>query len=69
MAMSQLGRVTLGFTGDRFDTQFIDLTCGSRRKHYLVLQLCKEGKPERIILEHIQHTGNTYLATLCLVCR
>ena len=32
MAMCELGRVTLGFTWDRFDAEFINLPCGRRRE-------------------------------------
>ena len=54
-SMSKLGRVAFGFTWDGLNTQLVDLTCGSRRKHHLVFQLCEEGIPERVIFKHIQN--------------
>ena len=68
MSVSKLGRVAFGFAWDGFDTQLVDLTCGSRRKHHLVFQLCEEGIPERVILKHIQNTWDTNLSTGSLIC-
>ena len=68
MSVSKLGRVAFGFTWDGFDTQLVDLTCGSRRKHHLVFQLCKEGIPEGVIFKHIQNTWDTNLSTGSLIC-
>ena len=68
MSVSKLGRVAFGFTWDGFDTQLVDLTCGSRRKYHLVFQLCKEGIPERVILKHVQNTWDTNLSTGSLIC-
>ena len=68
MSVSKLGRVAFGFTWDGFDTQLVDLTCGSRRKHHLVFQLCKEGIPEGVIFKHVQNTWDTNLSTGSLIC-
>ena len=53
MAVSQLRRITFGFTGNGFDAQLIDLPGRSRREHHPISQLCKEGKPEGVVLIHI----------------
>ena len=53
MSVGKLGRIALGFTWNGFNAQFINLSGGGRRKHYLIFQLSKEGIPERIILKHI----------------
>lgn len=68
MSVSKLGRVAFGFTWDGLNTQLVDLTCGSRRKHHTVFQLCEEGIPERVILKHIQNTWDTNLSTGSLIC-
>ena len=68
MSVSKFCRIAFGLTWDGFDTQLIDLTCGSRRKHHLIFQFCKESIPERIILKHVQNTRDTDLSTGCLVC-
>jgi hypothetical protein len=62
MPVSQLGRITFGFAGDRFDTQFINFAVGNRRKYHFISQIRKESKPERVVLVHIQHSRNTNLA-------
>ena len=67
MTVCKLRRITFGFTWDGFDTQFVNLSGGSRREYHLILQFCKECIPERIILKHIQDTRDTYLASGCFV--
>ena len=69
MAVGQLGRITFRFAGDGFNTQLVNLPGGGGREHHLVFQLRKEGKPERIILEHIQDSGDTHLSSDCLIRR
>ena len=54
VTVRKLGRVALGFARDRLDSQFIDLSGGSRREDDLEPELRKESEPERIILEHIE---------------
>ena len=49
MTMCKLRRITFGFTWDGFNTQFVNLSVGSRREYNLILQFCKERIPERII--------------------
>ena len=68
MSVSKFCRIAFGLTWDGFDTQLIDLTCGSRRKHHLIFQFGKESIPKRIILKHVQNTRDTDLSTGCLVC-
>ena len=68
MSVSKFCRIAFGLTWDGLDTQLIDLTCGSRRKHHLVFQFGKESIPERVILKHVQNTRDTDLSTGCLVC-
>ena len=67
MAVGQFRRIALGFAGNGFNTQLVDLVRGSGREHYLVFQFGKEGVPERIILIEVQYTGNTDLAAGGLV--
>ena len=69
MAVGQLGRITFRFAGDGFNTQLVNLPGGGGREHHLVFQLRKEGKPERIVLEHIQDSGDTHLSSDCLIRR
>ena len=38
---------------------FVDLTVGAGREHNAVAQFGEEGEPERIVLVHIQHSGDT----------
>ena len=63
MSVSKFCRIAFGLTWDGLDTQLIDLTCGSRRKHHLVFQFGKESIPERVILKHVQNTRDTDLST------
>ena len=67
MAMGKFGRIAFGFTWNGLNTQFINLSGRSRGEHNLILQFCKESIPERIILKHIQNTGDTYFASRCLI--
>ena len=48
------GRITGRITGDGFDAQLVDLPGRSRREDYFISQPGKEGKPERIVLIHVQ---------------
>ena len=65
--MGKLGRIAFRFTWNGLNTQLINLSGGSRREHNLILQFCKESIPERIILKHVQNTGDTYFASRCLI--
>ena len=64
MAVSQFRRITLGFTGDGFNAKLVDLT---GREHNAVAQFGEEGEPERIVLVHIQHSGDTNYTSGSLV--
>ena len=66
MAMSQLGRITLGFGGDGLHTQFINLSVRVGGQYNPEAQLFEEGGPEGIILIHIQHSGDAQAAPGCL---
>ena len=65
--MGKFGRIAFRFTWNGLNTQFINLSGGSRREHNLILQFCKESIPERIILKHIQNTRDAYFASRCLI--
>ena len=67
MTVRQLCRVTLGFTRDRLNTELVDLTVGAGREHHAVAQFGEECEPERIILVHIQYSGDTYHTSGSLV--
>ena len=67
MTMSQLCRVTLGFTGDRLNTELVDLAVGAGREHHAVAQFGEKCEPERIVLVHIQYSGDTYHTSGSLV--
>ena len=67
VTVCQLCRITFRFTWDGFDTKFVDLTVGSRREYHLIFQLRKEGEPERIVLEHIQDSRDTYFTADSLI--
>ncbi len=67
MAVSKLGRIAFGFTWDGLNTQLINLSGGSRRKYHLGISVRKESIPERIILKHIQNTGDTNLSSGSLI--
>ena len=67
MTVCQLCRIAFRFTWDGFDTKLVDLTVGSRREYHLVFQLRKEGEPERIVLEHIQDSRDTYFTADSLI--
>ena len=67
MTVCQFCRITFGLTWNRFNTQFVDLTVGSRREYHLIFQLRKEGEPERIVLEHIQDSRDTYFTADSLI--
>ena len=67
MAMGKFGRIAFRFTWNGLNTQLINLSGGSRREHNLILQFCKESIPERIILKHVQNTGDTYFTSRCLI--
>ena len=53
MTVGKLCRITFGFTGNGFDAQRINVVVGSRGQDDLIAQLCKKGKPERIVFIHI----------------
>ena len=59
MSMGKFRRITFGLTWDRFDTQLVDLTGGSRREYQSELQLFEEGCPERIVFIDVQDTRHT----------
>jgi len=63
MSVSQLCRVTFGFTRNGFNAKLINLTIGYRRENHTVAELLKEGCPERIIFVHVKHTWNADRAT------
>ena len=67
MTVRQLCRVTLGFTRDRLNTELVDLTVGAGREHHAVAQFGEECEPERIVLVHIQYSGDTYHTSGSLV--
>ena len=67
MTVCQFCRITFGLTRNRFNTQLVDLTVGGRREYYLVFQLREEGEPERIVLEHIQDSRDTYFTADSLI--
>ena len=53
MSVGKLCRVTFGFAGNGFDAQRINVVVGSGGQDNLIAQLCKKGKPERIVFIHI----------------
>ena len=59
MTVCQFCRVTLRLAWNGFDTKLVDLAVGLRREDNAVTKLREEGKPERIVLVHIQDTRNT----------
>ena len=67
MTVSQLGRVTLGFTRDRLNTELVDLAVGAGREYHAVSQFSEKCEPERIVLVHIQYSGDTYHTSGSLV--
>ena len=67
MTVCQLCRITLGFTGDGLDTELVDLAVGAGREHHAVAQFGEESEPERIVLVHIQYSGDTYHTSGSLV--
>ena len=67
--MCKLGRITFRFTWNGLNAKLINFSGRSRREYYLIFQFCKESIPERIVLKHIQYTGNTYFATDCFLRR
>ena len=68
VTVSQLGGIAFRFTGNGFNAQLVDLPVGNRRYDDTVTQFGKEGKPERIVLVHVQYTGNTYGSAGCFIC-
>ena len=64
VTVCDLRRVALGLGRDRLDAELVDLTCAGRGQDGPELQLTEEGRPERIVLVHVEHTRDTHLATL-----
>ena len=62
MTVGQLRRITLGFAWDGLDAQLVDLPCGSRGEHHPEAEFCEKCKPERVVLVHVQHAGDSDLA-------
>ena len=62
MAVRQFGRIALGFTWNRLNTELVDLAARGRREYHAVFQLRKEGVPEWIILKHIEDSRNADLS-------
>ena len=67
MTMNQLCRIALGLAGNRFDTQFVQLSGGLRGKKDGEAQLFEKYSPEGEILIHIQNSGNTNHAAGSLI--
>ena len=67
MTVYQFCGIANGFTGDGFNAKLVDLTVGAGREHNAVAQLGEEGEPERIVLVHIQYSGDTYHTSGSLV--
>ena len=65
MSVGQLRRITLGFTGDRFNSQLVDLPRGSGREYDPEAEFCEKCKPERIVLIHVEHTRDSDHAPFC----
>ena len=68
MPVGQLGRITLRFTGDGLDAELINGMGGTGGENHLISELCEKGIPERIVLIHVQHSGNAYPAPPGLIC-
>ena len=64
MTVRDLRRVALRLGRDRLDAELVDLTCAGWRQYSPELQLTEEGRPERIVLVHVEDARDTYLATL-----
>ena len=69
MTVRQFGRIALGFTWNRLNTELVNLPARGRREHYAVFQLRKEGVPEWIILKHIEDSRNADFSADCLILR
>ena len=54
VAVCDLRRVALRLGRDRLDAELVDLTCAGRGQYGPELQLTEEGRPERIILVHVE---------------
>ena len=67
MSVHQLGRIALGFTGNGFDSQLIELPGGLGGQHYMVAQLFKEHSPEGEVLIHVKHPRNAHRTAVRLV--
>ena len=63
MAVGKLGGIAFGFAGDGLNAKLVNLAAGAGGENHPVSQLGEKGMPERIILIHIQHSGNAYGAS------
>ena len=53
MSVCQLRRITLGFTRDGINTEFINASCRSRREFDRESKLIEKCEPERIVFVYI----------------
>ena len=67
MTVCQLCGIAFGLTGNGLNAQLVNLAVRAGREYYTIPQLSKEYMPKRVILIHIQYSGNTYSASFCLV--
>ena len=66
MTVCKFCRITFWFTWNWFNTKFINFSAWNRWKFYAVTKLCKECKPERIILIHVENTWYTDNTSRCI---
>ena len=71
MTVGELCRITLRLAGNGLYAELVNFTVGAGGEHDAVAQPCEERVPERIVLVHVQHSGNADCASrrLCRVER
>ena len=58
VAVGQLCGIALGLGRDRLDAHLIDLVRRRRGENHAVAKLCEEGRPEGVVLIHVQDAGD-----------
>ena len=67
MAMGDLGRIAGGFTGNGLNAHLIDPVRGQRGQDDPESQPGKEGIPERIVLIHVQDSGDAHRTSVGVI--
>ena len=65
VSVRELCGIALGFRWYRLHSELVYFSVRERREHYRKSEFAKEGRPERIVLVHIEHPRYSYNTARC----